>query len=219
MRDFFQGGGVGQGEALMDEARYFKVLRKDGTACPGENEKKWNLPIQNADGSWTPGEWMPELPYALSRWYGYQLCQEKDLAYWSSSYWSGHAIYGAEYRGEMIELDDKLMVRQARLLHPYTNWNDRTASLFGIWCAREVAKSVGNPNPLLMAAYDVAEQFIEGQATKEEVEAAYALAGAGTKRTDAQNATWDAAWASAKDARTKRLMEILDGPVDPVGVA
>ena len=38
----------------------YKVLDAEGCSCNG-GELKWSLPARNDDGSWTPGEWMPEI--------------------------------------------------------------------------------------------------------------------------------------------------------------
>ena len=40
--------------------KYYKVLDKHGRSCHG-GEAEWSLPQRNEDGSWTPGEWMPEV--------------------------------------------------------------------------------------------------------------------------------------------------------------
>ena len=40
--------------------KYYKVLGKHGRSCHGGNAE-WSLPTQNDDGTWTPGEWMPEI--------------------------------------------------------------------------------------------------------------------------------------------------------------
>ena len=38
----------------------YKVLDANGCSCNG-GSLKWSLPARNDDGSWTPGEWMPEI--------------------------------------------------------------------------------------------------------------------------------------------------------------
>jgi hypothetical protein len=167
--------------------RYFKVLNEDGTPCNG-GSGKWNLPAQNPDGSWTPGEWMPKLTDLVPCEHGYHLCREADLVQWL-----GLTIWEAEHRGEMLVTDDKVVVGQARLLRQHTNWNERTARLFAVWCAREALKLVPNPDPRSVNACDVGERFANGGATKEELAAARAAA-------------WDAAW----DAARARYSEWLE---------
>ena len=52
--------------------------------------------------------------------------------------------------------------------------DDKTNRLFAVWCAREALKLVDKPDPRSIAACDVAERFANGDATKEELNAAYA---------------------------------------------
>lgn len=66
-------------------------------------------------------------------WNGYHLCREQDLVFWL-----GRTIYLAQYRGEVLECADKIVVREARLLRRLTTWNARTARLFAADCAEHV---------------------------------------------------------------------------------
>ena len=38
----------------------YKVLDANGRSCNG-GDMQWSLPTHNEDGTWTPGEWMPEI--------------------------------------------------------------------------------------------------------------------------------------------------------------
>lgn len=72
--------------------------------------------------------------------------------------------------------------------------HDRIWRLFAVWCARQVPQS-----DACLKALDVAERFANGQASKQELEAASAAA-RGAARGAARAAAWDAAWAAAIDA-------------------
>jgi hypothetical protein len=78
-------------------------------------------------------------------------------------------------------------------------WIDgRTMRLFAVWCARQSLKLVDNPDPRSIAACDVAERYANGEATKEELDAARDAALDATC-TAACTAAWSAAWAAAWD--------------------
>jgi len=86
---------------------------------------------------------------------------------------------------------------------------DKTNRLFAVWCARQALALVPNPDPRSTAACDVAERFANGEATKEELDAAAesAWAAAESARVAAKaaakaaraadTAAWVAAWAAA----------------------
>ena len=60
---------------------------------------------------------------------------------------------------------------------------DKDLRLFAVWCAREALKLVDNPDERSINACDVAERYANGEATDNELTAA-----------------WDAAWDAARDA-------------------
>jgi len=164
---------------------------------------EWSLPH---DGK--PGKWMPKIIGELIPCEnGYHLCRKSDVLEWIDA-----EIYEAEYRGKIIESDSKVVVRQVRLLRKIETWNDRTARLFAVWCAREAIKLIDNPDPRSVNAIDVAERYANGQATDEELDAAWIAAWAAAwaaARAAARAATRDAAWAAARIAQTKKLFELL----------
>jgi len=179
---------------------YYKVLDEQGRSCNGGNSQ-WSLPVKNADGTWTPGEWMPAVEGDLEPCEnGYHLTDAEHLLNWANA-----SLYTAEYRGEIIEGDGKVIVRQARLTRRVEGWNDRNLRLFAVWCARQALARVDNPDPRSIAACDVAERFANGEATKEELAAA-------RDARDARAAAWDAASAdsaAAWDAQSKKLLEMI----------
>jgi hypothetical protein len=62
--------------------------------------------------------------------------------------------------------------------------------LFVVWCAREALKLIENPDKRSVEACDVAEKYVNGEATKKELDAAYIAA----------NDVADAAYLAANDA-------------------
>ena len=86
---------------------------------------------------------------------------------------------------------------------------EKEIRLYTVWCARQVQHLMTDPRSL--NALDVAEAFVNGQATKKELDAARAAAeaagaagAAGAAAMAAGAAAWaaarDAAWAAARDA-------------------
>jgi hypothetical protein len=172
---------------------FFKILNEDGSAYHGGNGF-WSLPTKNDDGAWRAGDWMPAIAGELVPWKnGYHLCREKDLPRYL-----GPAIFEAEYRGEMIEAADKIVVREARLLRRFENWNERTAQLFACDCAEAVVHLCGD-DPRPRQAIDVARRYANGEATDEELAAARDAARAAV-RDAPMNAPRDAAWAATRAA-------------------
>jgi len=160
--------------------RLFKVLGKDGAAFHG-GTGKWGLPTE--DG---PGEWMPPIEGELAPCEnGYHGCREQDLVKWL-----GPTIYEMEVRGERIDDEDKIVVREARLLRKLDTWNERTARLFACDCAEAVLHIFEEEYPDdhgPRQAIEVARRYANGGATDEELAAAW-------------DAAWAAAWDAARDA-------------------
>ncbi len=84
-------------------------------------------------------------------------------------------------------LDDALWCLQA------VKGREREIRLFGVWCARQVQHLMTDPRSI--AALDVSERFANGNATKDELDAARDAAW-----DAARDAAWDAAWGAARDA-------------------
>jgi hypothetical protein len=178
----------------------YKVLDADGRSCNGGN-MQWSLPTKNNDGTWTPGEWMPEIEGPLVECRnGYHIATLEQLPYWLNA-----RIFVAEVEGELIESSDKKkwVARKVRLVSE-TAWNERTARLFACDCAEHVLylyerKYPDDKRP--RAAIETARKYANGEATRVEL---------GAERT----AAWDAAWAAAMGAERKwqslRLAEYLE---------
>ena len=108
---------------------------------------------------------------------------------------------------------------------------------YAVWCARQVQHLMTDPRSL--AALDVAERHALGQATDDELAAAWAAARDAARaaardaaraaawaaardaawaaawaaaRDAARDAAWDAAWAAARDAQSQKLLSIVGAP-------
>ncbi len=168
---------------------YYKVLDKHGRSCHG-GEAEWSLPTQNEDGSWTPGEWMPEVEGELVPCLnGYHVVSIEQLPMWL-----GERIFEVQTGEEIVHADDKSVTRTCRLTRECTGWNERTARLFVCDCAEHVlslyeAKYTDDVRP--RQAIEIARRYAEGKATAEELAAA---------RVAARDAVWAAARDAARDA-------------------
>jgi hypothetical protein len=188
--------------------KYYKVLDKHGCSCHG-GEAEWSLPTRNADGTWTPGEWMPEIEGELKPCRnGYHVVTLEQLPNWL-----GERIFEVEVGDEIVHADDKSVVRTCRLTRECTGWNERTARLFACDCAERVlylfeARYPDDGRP--RKAIEIARRYAEGKADVEELaaarDAAWATAEAAegavwdASRAAAEAAAWAAAWAAALNA-------------------
>ena len=71
--------------------------------------------------------------------------------------------------------------------------DDKTNRLFAGWCAREALKLAKDPDQRSIEACNVAERFANGQATKEELAAAWSAAwyaAASAAESAAESAAW-----------------------------
>ena len=194
----------------------FKVTAEDG-ACYHGGHGQWHLPTSDS-----PGKWMPKLRGALEPCRrGYHLCRESDLVNWL-----GPVIWIAEYDGDRVDVNDvdegKVVVRRARLVSRVPHWNAQSARLFACDCAERALNRErergGEPDPRSWESITVARRFARGEATQEELAAAWDAAW--TAAWDAARAAaWTAAWAAARDAawaterqwQTERLHWYLAG--------
>ena len=106
-------------------------------------------------------------------------------------------------------IDDALWCLRAVYGH------DKEIRLFAVWCARQVQHLMTDQRSV--AALDVSERFANGDATKEELDAAGAAARAASgyaagaaARAAAWDAAWDAAWSAALDAQKAKFLELAN---------
>ena len=177
----------------------YKVLDLDGTAHNG-GRGQWMLPANGQPGAWMP----PIVGDLIPCQHGYHLCRRGDLIHWL-----GPTLWVAEARWDQIVHTDKVVVRQARLLHRIETWTERTARLFACECAERALKrerAAGRePAEASWQSITVARRFASGTATVEELSAARAAASA-------------AAWDAERDWQTERLFQILEGDLPAVKV-
>ena len=206
----------------MGKPKLYKVLGVGGKCCNG-GHGKWHLPKGNR-----PGKWMPAIDGELEPCdNGYHLCRKKHLVKWLNT-----EIYEAEYRGEILRAHNKVVVREARLVRRVETWTERTARLFACDCAERSLKYADKMSVnTLISTIDTARRFANGDATREELNAAWSAAwsaaeiAASAAWSAAEIAAESAAWRAAESAasaaesaasaearwQTKRLFEYLDG--------
>src|SRR5512139_2145039 len=156
-------------------ATYYKVLDADGRSTNG-GDYQYDLPTKNADGTWTPGKWTTPVKGELELCNnGYHLCEEKYLIDWLDA-----AIYEAEYKGQIVVGDNKVVVRRVRLLRKIETWTERSAREFACWCVRNTPARDGKTTWDFLTdersknAVEVSERFAAGEATETELDAARA---------------------------------------------
>ena len=174
----------------MGKPKLYKVLAAGGECCNG-GKGKWHLPKGKR-----PGKWMPEIVGDIEPCInGYHLCRKKDLVGWLNI-----EIYEAEYRGDIVTADDKVVVRQARLVRRVDTWNERTARLFACDCAERALRYADKTSvDTLISIINTARRFANGEASFEDLDAAQAAA-RDASRDAAGAAAMSAAWAAARNA-------------------
>ena len=113
-------------------------------------------------------------------------------------------LWRVEIDGEYVWHDDllmgrKLVARRMLTVERIEAWNDRTTRLFAVECAERVLPLFERDRPgdsRPREALTVARRFADGQATREELAAAWAAAR-------------DAAWAAERQWQNRRLADML----------
>lgn len=165
----------------------YKVTGTGGTACHG------------GSGRWVKNRWRSVKGDLIPCARGLHLCRREDLVRWL-----GPVIWRAEYDGELIEHDNKVVVRRARVIERYDTWNERTARLFAADCAERVLPIFEKEYPnddRPRKAIEAARACARGEIGAEEMAAAEAAA------QDAWTAARSAGCtcAAARDARAAAL--------------
>jgi hypothetical protein len=197
-----------QGHTKGEAVKYYKFLTADGSATHGVG--KWNLPHGDQ-----PGEWMPDIQGEIVPCRnGYHACRPQDVALWLNA-----TMYELEYEGDIIEADDKVVGRRARLLRKIDAWNDRTARLFAADCAERVLPIFekerpgdDRPRKAIQAARDYANGVIDAAAWAAAWAAARDAAGVAAgaaARAAARDTAWAAAWDAERSWQSVRLLELV----------
>ena len=166
----------------------YKITDTDGSSWHG-GSGVWPLPKGSRPGKWRKVE--DDLLFCSN---GLHLCRQSDLIDWL-----GPVIWEAEHRGELIESDNKVVAREARLTNKCNNWNSQTARLFAADCAERTLEIANDErcNATILAARQYAFGLIDDAAWAAVRAAAWATA-------DAEFAAWataGAAWATTTAAR------------------
>ena len=178
---------------------YYKVLNADGTPFHG-GRGVWHLPKGKR-----PGKWMQPIEGKLEACAnGYHLCRRGDLVQWL-----GPVIFEVEYKGIVVSADNKIVVRNTRLVRKLNTWTDRTARLFACDCAERVLHLYDDRSPddrRVRNCIEIARKVANGDLPIAELAAARAAVW-GAARAAAWDAAWDAgaaaraaAWDAARDA-------------------
>jgi hypothetical protein len=167
--------------------KYYKWLMLDGRT-PITHDGSWGLP-----GDGKPGAWREVEGDLIPCENGLHVCTRDQVIEWG-----GEVLYEVEVSGESVTADDKVVVRRARLAREVGRWTDQTAREFACDCAeRALEREEGRGrtvDPRSWAAIEVARRHARGEATDDELAAA-----------------WDAAGAAAWDAERKWQTEQLFG--------
>ena len=195
---------------------YYKFTKADGSPCNG-GSGRWSLPRGKRPGAWwkIDGDIRP-----CSN--GLHLCRAQDLTAWMNE-----ALWEVEVHAnsEIIVANEKVVVRQARLLRRIDTWNDRTARLFAVHCAARVLPIFKKAAPKDRCVRDcliVAHKFAMGTATQADLDAARDAAGAardavagaaaGAARDAAGVNAWNATMVGAKKWQRALLLRALKKP-------
>jgi hypothetical protein len=168
-------------EQRLREARdmqLYKVLGEGQTSYHG------------GSGKWTKNRWRSVSGEVVPCVNGLHLCRRQDLVGWL-----GPQIWEVEAdESGLVEANDKVVVRRARIVRRLDTWNERSARLFAADCAEKVLPIFEKQYPndgRPRKAIEAARAFADGKITRADLDAAGAAAGA---------AAWDAAWAAARAA-------------------
>ena len=186
--------------------RFWKSFRVDGRTM--HDRAPWPRPVDGAEAEWLPAIMGPLIACRN----GYHACRSQDLVAWL-----GPVLWEVESKGEVLIVEDKVVLRQARLVHRVETWNERTQRLFAADCAEHVLPLFEQAIPLDLRprlAIATARLYAEGRASAEELaeacseaagaawsarawRAASAAASSAAKAELAWEVAWSAAWSAA----------------------
>jgi len=172
---------------------YYKTLQENGRS-PYQGHA-WPRP------NGKPGKWVAASGELVVCENGVHLCRRDDLVHWLDA-----EIFVAEAGGRIIESDDKVVCRKARLLEKIDSWNERTGRLFAADCAERVLPlfesahpNDSRPRDAIAAARRFAMGEIDLAACSAARSAAYSAA-LSAARSAAHSATYSAARSAADSA-------------------
>lgn len=144
--------------------KLYKILDETGMSCHG-GQALWDLPTY-LGGKWHPGDWMtPVRGELIPCKNGYHLIDADHLIDWL-----GRTIYAVECGNDWIKGNEWIIVaRTARLLRRVDTWDEHTARLFAVWCAREAIAKIDNAPRLAIDCCDAVERLLCGVANRNEI--------------------------------------------------
>ena len=164
----------------MAERLYKWMLRRDGQLVTAVQRTPWPVAV---------GEWTAEESPVLCE-SGWHAMREKDvLTHLPREL--GAELWVVEARGRIMRGNDKLAAPSMRLVECIGVTDDSNLRLFACDVAEDALSRVESPDPRSVDAITVARRFALGEATVDELDAAWAAA---------RDAVWAAAWAAARDA-------------------
>jgi hypothetical protein len=152
--------------------------------------KRWDAP------NGKPGGWMTSTGKLVHCRNGVHVCRGPQILGWMAA-----ELYVVEIDGEVLEADDKIVCRRARLVEQL-NWNPRVACAFAVDCATRVLPFFENNRP----GDDRPRKALEAAITWVEKPAAYAANAAANDAANDANAAYaadaanDAAYAADANA-------------------
>jgi hypothetical protein len=169
---------------------YYKILRNNQACNNGNFDYTAYLPH---DGQ--PGEWTPIIEDIEPCKRGWHVTDARHLLDWCK----GNQLFEVETAGNIIEGNDKAVCESIRLIRQIEGWNDKNLRLFACWCAEQVLPIFEKDDPddkQPRQAIETARRYANGEATAEELAAAWAAASA-VAWAAASAAAWAVAWAVA----------------------
>lgn len=170
--------------------RLYKWLNGNKPAHGGSGE--WDLP---KDGK--PGKWWRVKGKLEPRRNGLHLCREGDLVIWIAQ-----DLYECERKGGLIDANNKVVARQARLTRRLDGWDEQTARLYACDCAQRALTLAGNPDPSSVKAVWVSRACASGLLDGAALEAARSAARSAAMfaAESVRSAAWSAAESAARSA-------------------
>ena len=165
--------------------KLYKVLNDNKSCTSGSFDWTDYLPAGDQPGAWTPV--VENIEICERGYHGTDAAHLIDFIH-GNQLWEVEALEPQWGDGDHT---NKFVCPSMRLVRQVEAWNDKTLRLFACWCVRQIWPLLTDERS--RNAVDVAEKYANGEATSEELAAA-----------------WDAAnWAAARDAQSKRLIEML----------
>ena len=162
--------------------------------------------VHGGDLEWVVDEWVSVQAPVVPCKRGIHLCRREDVLSWCAP-----ALWIAEYDGELVADNDKIVVERARLVRRVETWTLASARLFAADCAERALlreRAAGRePHAASWAAVEAARAYARDEITSAERAAAWAAARAADRAAAgaaawaaARAAAWAAAGAAARDA-------------------